>query len=113
MAKVEMSLVEYDELKETIRLQNEIIAALTTPTYDNWDIDWYNDHVETQMSMSAKNFNNMSMKAKKCLLDIIDTQLSKFIKDNNLEGTLEKIPVDNLSCTLGYLNKYKKVEEGE
>ena len=44
MSKVEMSLREYDELREKLRNYESIIKELTTPRIDDWELQYFKDH---------------------------------------------------------------------
>ena len=41
MAKVEMSLNEYNEMKEELNFLHRVVKEITTPKYDEWTAGYY------------------------------------------------------------------------
>ena len=64
MAKVEMSLQEYDQLRNDLAVYEEIVNAITSPKVSDWDLKWYEEHDNNQLTISADSImDNLSQKA--------------------------------------------------
>lgn len=53
MAKVEMSLSEYNAIKEELDFLHRVIKEITTPVVDTWNLDYYGK-MRASHSVSAK-----------------------------------------------------------
>lgn len=53
MAKVEMSLSEYNAIKEELDFLHRVIKEITTPVVDTWTLDYYGK-MRANHSVSAK-----------------------------------------------------------
>lgn len=53
MAKVEMSLSEYNAIKEELDFLHRVIKEITTPVADKWDLEYYGK-IRGSHSVSAK-----------------------------------------------------------
>ena len=53
MAKVEMSLSEYNAIKEELDFLHRVVKEITTPVVDTWTLDYYGK-MRANHSVSAK-----------------------------------------------------------
>ena len=53
MAKVEMSLSEYNAIKEELDFLHRVVKEITTPVVDKWDLEYY-EKIRGSHSVSSK-----------------------------------------------------------
>lgn len=109
MAKVEMSLQEYETLMENHRMLQEIVDAITNPEVESWDVNYYKGNPEASISVRSCNLNNMSLKSREFLTSIIIRKSEEFIKSSDFDG--EFTFDNNLRCIVGYINHLKEDPE--
>lgn len=60
MAKVEMSLNEYNEMKEELDFLRRVVKEITTPKYDEWTAGYYKNgqsySVSSEVTEEVRNF---------------------------------------------------------
>lgn len=104
MAKVEMSLQEYDKLKSELSIYEEIVNAITSPKVSDWDLKWYIEHPTSNLSISADDImNNLSQPAQGVLRNLIQVNIDRYIKSHNIEGEFKFNPSD-IDFKFGYIN---------
>ena len=112
MSKVELSLREYDELKEELDILREIVEAMTTPRIDNWSVNWYNEKNSSTLSITTDSvYESLSKKAAEFLKRSIRDNVTYSIFDElNLEG---EVNYSSFSINLGYLERKEEVGSGD
>lgn len=75
MSKVEMSLCEYDNLMEELRLYKEIVDSLTAPAMMEYNVKSYNNdghtYLDSPLTVSRKAMNFFRDKIKENVGDIM------------------------------------------
>lgn len=104
MGKVELSLQEYDQMKNDLTLYEEIMNAITSPKVSDWDIKWYIEHPTSNLSISADDImNNLSKTAQGILRNLIQVNIDRYIKSQNIKGEFKFNPSD-IDFKFGYIN---------
>ena len=102
MSKVEMSLQEYDELKEELAIYEEIVNAITNPCIEGWDLEWYEEHSTSGLKVSTSSImNNLSHSAKTLVSSLIATNVGRYMKDNHIKGDFK---IEDTYFTMGYIH---------
>ena len=113
MAKVEMSLQEYDQLRNDLAVYEEIVNAITSPKVSDWDLKWYEEHDNNQLTISSNSImDNLSQKAQGVLRTLIQEHTDSYIKHHNIEGEFKFDPSD-VACKLGNVRHLYKKEDSE
>lgn len=104
MGKVELSLQEYDQMKNDLTLYEEILNAITSPKVSDWDLKWYIEHPTSNLNISADDImNNLSQTAQGVLRSLIQVNIDRYIKSHNIEGEFKFDPSD-IDFKFGYIN---------
>lgn len=113
MGKVEMSLQEYDDLKSALTVYGEIVNAITNPCISNWDINWYKEHDNSTLTVTAEDIMlNISQKAQELLTKCIRIHVDQYIKSHDIEGEFQFDPLD-VKATLGIVKRVRDSEQGD
>lgn len=109
MAKVEMSLQEYDQMKKLLSVYEEIINVITTPNIDDWDISYYNNGgYNNHMPVYANDITkNLSKDAQSTLKSLCYSHVYNYLADNNIEGEFKL----DLRVSFGDVDLQTRVEE--
>ena len=111
MSKVEMSLVEYNELMEKFNLYKEIAETVMTPTVEDWDLDYYKEHPSSALTVHVDLTKNLSAKAKNLVRDSILKGTETIIKSRvDCDGSFDMY--ESFQCTVGYVNHLKEGSVG-
>jgi len=62
MAKVEMSLQEYDALREELTRYKNIVRAMTVPVIDSWSLDYWKEDTSRTLSVYSNYQHSLSDK---------------------------------------------------
>jgi hypothetical protein len=105
MSKVEMSLQEYDQLKDQLNLYEEIVYAIAKPCISGWQKDWY----EEDKNNKAEVISNLRLSddAKSFLESLISIHSKEYIRENNLEGNFDL----NIQIILGKVSHINSESE--
>lgn len=107
MAKVEMSLQEYDQMKKLLNVYEEIINVITTPNIDEWDIHYYNNGCNFMPVYSNDITKNLSKDAQSTLKSLCYSHVYNYLADNNIEGEFKL----DLKVSFGDVDLQNRVEE--
>lgn len=101
--KVEMSLKDYDELKETLSIYEEIIEAITTPEIEDWDLEWYKEHEEASIYVKKPDIlNSLSKKSSEYLRNLLYIRAKECLHIKGLEN--ECLDIKDISVSLFTIN---------
>lgn len=111
MAKVEMSLQEYNEMKQKLDRYKRILNAIITPTVSDWDLKYYKEHPNHRMHLTCDPEEILSSEDYEFLSSMMTKKARDYIL-NDYEAGAAEIEVDyeyDPSFSIGYL---KRLEEG-
>lgn len=111
MSKVEMSLQEYNNLKEKLDHYERILNAIVTPTVSDWDIKYYKEHPNHRISLSCNPKETLSAIDYDYLLNMM-TQKACNLSDSNSEIAELGAEYDpDPTFTIGYLKRFEEESE--
>ena len=110
MAKVEMSLQEYNQMKEELDMYKEIVNALTTPRQDVWDIKYFKENSDSNLYVNICTFDHLPLKCRDLLKKNIITGIETYMEFNDIEGEVD-YNYDNLSAVIKHIKKEEEVPQ--
>lgn len=111
MAKVEMSLSEYDAMKSALDFYKNIVTnlfSLKNVTVDQWDKKYYDENDRSFITLRP-NTSTLDAEEVEFLNNLAHDSLEEFLKKNELEGVLE----ESIYISLGELRHLPPKETEE
>lgn len=105
MAKVEMSLNEYNEMKEELDFLHRVVREITTPVVSDWDKDYYgkshlNHNLRAELTPEVKKY--------------LESQVNQHLPKNDYSDESAELKVNfsnPLICSVDYVEAPADEEE--